>query len=73
MGRTAQVDLKRLLAINLRRLRVARGLSQTELAAAAGIARVHVNRIENGAQNASLDTVSRLAAALGSEPSDLLK
>jgi predicted DNA-binding ribbon-helix-helix protein len=39
MGRTGQVDLKRSLAINLRRLRVARGLSQTELAAAAGIAR----------------------------------
>ena len=28
MGRTGQVDLKRSLAINLRRLRVARGLSQ---------------------------------------------
>ena len=35
MGPTRQVDLKRSLARNLRRLRVARGVSQTELAAEA--------------------------------------
>src|SRR5437660_1746159 len=38
-GRTRRVDLKKSLARNLRRLRVAPGLSQTKLAAKAGIAR----------------------------------
>jgi predicted DNA-binding ribbon-helix-helix protein/DNA-binding Xre family transcriptional regulator len=72
-GRTRRVDLKKSLARNLRRLRVARGLSQTELAAKAGIARPHLSRFENRTYDTGLDTVSKLAAALGSEPLDLLK
>jgi transcriptional regulator with XRE-family HTH domain len=73
MTAARRLDLKRSLARNLRRLRGARGLSQSELAAVAGITRSHLNRLENGAYNASLDTVSKLAAALGSEPIELLK
>jgi predicted DNA-binding ribbon-helix-helix protein/DNA-binding XRE family transcriptional regulator len=72
-GRTRRVDLKKSLARNLRRLRVARGLSQTELAAKAGIARPHLSRLENRTYDTGLDTVSKLAAAVGSEPLDLLK
>src|ERR1700730_14359588 len=72
-GRTRRVDLKKSLARNLRRLRVARGLSQTELAAKAGSARPHLSRLENRTYDTDLDTVSKLAAALGSEPLDLLK
>jgi predicted DNA-binding ribbon-helix-helix protein/DNA-binding Xre family transcriptional regulator len=72
-GRTRRVDLKKSLARNLRRLRVARGLSQTDLAAKAGIARPHLSRLENRTYDTGLDTVSKLAAALGSEPLDLLK
>jgi predicted DNA-binding ribbon-helix-helix protein/DNA-binding Xre family transcriptional regulator len=72
-GRTRRVDLKKSLARNLRRLRVARGLSQTELAAKAGIARPHLSRLENRTYDTGLDTVSKLAAALGSKPLDLLK
>ena len=72
-GRTRRVDLKKSLARNLRRLRVARGLSQSELAAKAGIARPHLSRLENRTYDTGLDTVSKLAAALGSEPLDLLK
>jgi transcriptional regulator with XRE-family HTH domain len=66
-------DLKQTLATNLRRLRIARGLTQSELGAKAGITRAHLNRLERGAFNASLDTVSRLAAALGVAPLKLLK
>jgi transcriptional regulator with XRE-family HTH domain len=65
--------LKQTLATNLRRLRIARGLTQSELGAKAGITRAHLNRLERGAFNASLDTVSRLAAALGVAPLKLLK
>ena len=72
-GRTRRVDLKKSLARNLRRLRAARGLSQTVLAAKAGITRPHLSRLENRTYDTGLDTVSKLAAALGSEPLDLLK
>jgi predicted DNA-binding ribbon-helix-helix protein/DNA-binding Xre family transcriptional regulator len=72
-GRTRRVDLRKSLARNLRRLRVARGLSQTELAAKAGIGRPHLCRLENRTYDTGLDTVSKLAAALGCEPVDLLK
>ena len=70
-GRTR--DLKKSLAKNLRRLRAVRGLSQTELAAKAGVTRPHLSRLENRTYDTGLDTVSKLAAALGSEPLDLLK
>jgi predicted DNA-binding ribbon-helix-helix protein len=71
--RTRRIDLKKSLARNLRRLRVVRGLSQTELAAKAGIARPHLCRLENRTYDTSLNTVSKLAAALRCEPVDLLK
>jgi predicted DNA-binding ribbon-helix-helix protein/DNA-binding XRE family transcriptional regulator len=71
--RTRGVDLKKLLAKNLRRLRRVRGLSQTELAAKAGITRPHLSRLENRTYDTGLDTVSKLATALGFEPLDLLK
>jgi hypothetical protein len=35
--------------------------------------RAHLNRLEHGAYNASLDTVSKLATALGVKLLDLLK
>jgi DNA-binding Xre family transcriptional regulator len=72
-GRTRRIDLRKSLARNLRRLRVARGLSQTKLAAKAGIGRPHLCRLENRTYDTGLDTVSKLAAALGCKPVDLLK
>jgi predicted DNA-binding ribbon-helix-helix protein/DNA-binding Xre family transcriptional regulator len=72
-GRTRTIDLRKSFARNLRQLRVARGLSQTELAAKAGIGRPHLCRLENRTYDTSLDTLSKLAAALGCEPVDLLK
>jgi ribosome-binding protein aMBF1 (putative translation factor) len=73
MSGARRLDLRRSFARNLRRLRVARGLSQAELAATAGMTRAHLNRLEHGAYNASLDTVSKLATALGVKLLDLLK
>jgi predicted DNA-binding ribbon-helix-helix protein/DNA-binding Xre family transcriptional regulator len=71
--RTRRIDLRKSLARNLRLLRVARGLSQTELAAKAGIARPHLCRLENRTYDTSLSTLSKLAAALRCESVDLLK
>lgn len=53
------------MAITLRRLRKAKRMSQTTLAARAGLSRVYVARLENGARvNPSIGVVRALAAAL---------
>lgn len=53
-----------LVAWNLRRLRVRRGLSQEALAVDAGVDRSYVGRIERGVENPTVETLDRLAAAL---------
>jgi transcriptional regulator with XRE-family HTH domain len=60
------------LANNLRRLRKAKGLSQDALAFEAGINRTYIGGVERGERNVSLDNIVRLAAALGTNPAELL-
>ncbi len=61
------------LGANLRRLRVARGLSQVDLAKAANLSRIAVGNIEAGGVTPRIDTVTRLADALGVPIVELLK
>jgi transcriptional regulator with XRE-family HTH domain len=56
-----------LVARNLRRLRVARGLSQENLAADAGIDRTYVSRLERGLENPTVAVLEQLANALGAK------
>jgi transcriptional regulator with XRE-family HTH domain len=53
-----------LVAWNLRRLRVARGLSQENLAVDAGIDRTYVSRLERGLENPTVGILEQLAQAL---------
>jgi DNA-binding XRE family transcriptional regulator len=55
----------------LRAVRIARLLTQQELARAAGVGFTTVNRLERGDTPAELRTVRKLAAALGVEPAAL--
>jgi transcriptional regulator with XRE-family HTH domain len=55
----------------LRKVRIARLLTQMELAAAAGVSFTTINRLERGDLPAELRTVRKLAAALGVEPAAL--
>ena len=55
---------KRILARNLRRLRLERGLSQDDLAAEAGIRQALVSAIEVATANPTLESLHRLASAL---------
>lgn len=57
----------------LRELRESRGLSQEELADAAGIHRTHVSLIERNRRSVRLDTLFRLAVALEVDPADLVR
>jgi transcriptional regulator with XRE-family HTH domain len=49
---------------NLQELRIARGWSLSQLAAAAGIAKSNLSRLEQGNGNPTLDTIWRLAMQL---------
>jgi transcriptional regulator with XRE-family HTH domain len=60
------------LGIRLRLMRVARGLSQRQIADAAGIHRTVIGRIERGEVNFGIDYLRRLARALGVGASWLL-
>jgi transcriptional regulator with XRE-family HTH domain len=53
-----------LVAWNLRRLRVGRGLSQENLAVDAGIDRTYVSRLERGIENPTVALLEQLALAL---------
>ena len=54
------------------RLRTERGMSQELLSGLAGIERSHLGKIENGYKNASVDTLWRIADALGVKLSELI-
>lgn len=60
------------LGANLRRLRTAAGLSRDELADTADVGHGHLSKIENGGLLCRVDTLVKLAAALGVTPNDLL-
>ena len=55
----------RTLGAHLQRLRLARGLSLSQLASAAGMAKSNLSRLEQGSGNPTLDTIWRLAVQLG--------
>jgi len=60
------------LAINLRRARLARGLTQDDVAAISGINRAYVSDLENRKRNIGIDCLGRLAAALKIPAASLL-
>jgi transcriptional regulator with XRE-family HTH domain len=67
------MEIREVLALNLRKLRQSRGLSQEELAHRAGIDRTYVSSLERSVYAAGIDVVDRIARVLGVEASDLLK
>ena len=64
--------VREVVAANLRRIRVAAGLSASELAQATGLAKATVWAIENGGANPRLDTLAALAEALRVDVAALL-
>ncbi|MFL9828156.1 helix-turn-helix domain-containing protein [Rhodoplanes sp. SY1] len=67
------MEIREVLALNLKRLRQAQDLSQEELAHRAEIDRTYVSALERCVHAASIDVVDRLATVLGVEAADLLQ
>jgi transcriptional regulator with XRE-family HTH domain len=71
-----QIDtgpLQEVLAANLRRLRIARHLSLSELARATGMSKATLSGIENGRANPTVETLAALAEALRVSLGELLE
>lgn len=67
------MDLKEVMARNLRRVRHDKKLTQEELADRAGLSMRYVGAIERGDVSASVSVLGRIADALEVEPGELLK
>jgi transcriptional regulator with XRE-family HTH domain len=61
------------LAANLRRLRIARRLSLSELARATGMSKATLSGVESGRSNPTIETLAALAAALRVSLGELLE
>jgi transcriptional regulator with XRE-family HTH domain len=67
------MEIREILALNLRKLRQERGISQEDLAHQAEIDRTYISALERSVYAASIDVLDRLAKVLNVEASDLLK
>ncbi len=63
---------RELLAWNVRKLRVQRGISQERLALDAGLERVSISQLERRRVNLGIDSLGKIAVALECEISELL-
>ncbi len=61
------------LGARLKKLRLSSGLTQAELARRTGIHRPNIARVEAGRHTPSLDTISRIATAIGIPATEILR
>ena len=66
------MDAQRDFGERVRLMRARAGISQTELCLRIGTGRGHVSDIERGQVNVTLDTIRRLADALGCTMAELM-
>lgn len=65
-------EIVRIFSDNLRTFRKARNMSQSDLARAAGLGKAYISDIERQLRNPTIDSVEKLALALGRKPWELL-
>ena len=66
------MDIRKVFGRNLRRCRLAAGLSQEAVAERMGVDRAHISSMERGQQNVTLLTIWQAAQALGRKPGEFL-
>lgn len=67
------MEIRDVLALNLKKFRSAAGLSQEELAHRAEIDRTYISSLERSVYGATIDMLDKIAKVLGIEAADLLK
>lgn len=67
------MDLKEVMAVNLRRARHDRKITQEELAARAGLSARYIGAIERADVSASVSVLGQIADALAIDPAELLR
>jgi transcriptional regulator with XRE-family HTH domain len=65
--------IRKILAVNMKRLRAEREYTQEDLAFEAGLDRSYIAHVERLKRNPSLDNVAKIAKALGVEVYELLR
>jgi len=65
------MDIQEIFAHNLRKIRVAKHISQDELALRSGVERAYVGHVERATKNPTIKTVEKLALALECEIAEL--
>ncbi len=60
-------------AKNMKKLREAKSMSQGDIHRATGIDRAYISNLEAGKQNPTLETIAKIAEALGVGSNELLK
>jgi transcriptional regulator with XRE-family HTH domain len=66
-------DWQAIVGGNVRRLRKARGITQEQLAFEAGLDLTYIGGIERGRRNPSVLVLARIADALGTEMTELVR
>ncbi|HEY1926625.1 MAG TPA: helix-turn-helix transcriptional regulator [Caulobacteraceae bacterium] len=66
------MDMRRLVGNHVRRLRIARGLSQEQLSESSGFSQQYISDLERGLRNPTVVTLFELSQALGVTPTDLI-
>ena len=66
-----RMNARQLVAWNIRRIRVSRGISSEALATGAGVDRAYVSRIERGVANPTIGILEQIAAVLEVEIGEL--
>lgn len=61
---TRKHDAQRLFAVNMRRIRKAKALTQEKVAEAAGLHPNYISSVERGERNISICNIERIAIAL---------
>lgn len=67
------MDMRRLVGRNVRRIRLAKGLTQEQFADVSGFTQQYISGLESGQRNPTVVSLFELAQALGVDPAELLK
>jgi len=66
------MDMRLLVGRNVKRIRIARGLTQEELAERSGFSQQYLSDLERGRRNPTIVSLWELSQALGATPVDLI-